>query len=463
MRQARDVPGRVEICVSDNASRDGTQAFFSALAQDSCCPVVYRRQLHDLGLARNLMAAVELSSGTYCWLLGSDDLLAPEALRRACELLEQVPHATGYVVGAIHVDAEDPGLRSRALPPAFHPRPSQTQPIDGLDRILDECGNSWCALSWTLVDREAWLRAARRHADTVLAHPAFPQVVLLAAIAEERPRWGWLAETLVHQRNATTFLFEQGETPVAARWTQIIDGAAAVWGEVLGPPGGARWRSRMRSLNQVWGSAADIRGSKLYDTPPSLRIQARLALACLRAFWPVRSYWRDVLLATVMPARLTRARYGFDGRQIGGRGAIGPARLTLSGPMPQRIVAGGVQEMQIELRNEGRQTILPEGPRGLTIGQRWSTQAGHSLGREELRLNELAALPQPVARTVRAGRAARAPLILYAPTEPGRYGVQLRLHQHGRGWLDELGESEALSAEIEVVDPASGRHKPPIR
>jgi hypothetical protein len=458
IHQAQDVAGLVEICVSDNASRDGTAQSLARLSQHPHCPVLYRRQPEDTGLARNLLAAVGLARGRYCWLLGSDDLLAPGALRRACELLDELPDATGYVVGAMHVDAEHPGLRSRALPRAFHPR-GQTQSIEGFDRILDSCGNAWCALSWTVVDREAWLRAAQRRAEMVLAHPVFPQIVVLAGMAEERPLWGWLAEPLVHQRNATTFLFEEGDLPLAARWTQIIAGAAAVWGAVLGR-GGIRWRRRMRRLNEVWGSAADARATKLYGSPPSLRSQARLASACLGAFWPVRSYWREVLPATLMPAWLTRARYGFQhANDVRGR-AIETARLAISGFLPARMVAGSVEAVQIEARNDGRRTILPEGPRGVTIGQRWLTDARRPLGREELGLNELAALPQPVPRALRAGRGTHLELTLYAPIEPGLYRVEAAAHQHGRGWLDELGELEVLAADIDVFDPSARAAQP---
>src|SRR5207302_2663631 len=119
--QAAEVPGKVEVCVSDNASGDGTAELMADLAARAPCPVLYRRNDVNRGLASNLLAAVELARGAYCWLLGSDDLLADGALRTAVAHLEAVPDATGHAVGAIHVDAEDPSLRSVALARAFHP------------------------------------------------------------------------------------------------------------------------------------------------------------------------------------------------------------------------------------------------------------------------------------------------------------------------------------------------------
>jgi glycosyltransferase involved in cell wall biosynthesis len=450
IEQAREVLGQVEICVSDNASSDGTAELLDDISRRSPCPVVYHRQPEDTGLARNLLASIEIAHGRYCWLLGSDDLLAPGALRRACALIEQLPDATGYVVGATHVDAENPSLRSRALPRAFHPPGEQPRMIEGVDRVYDECGNAWCALSWTIVDRQTWLRASRGHAaELVLAHPVFPQVVLLATIAAERPRWGWLAEPLVRQRNATTFLFERGDIPLADRWVRIIDGVAAAWGAVLGPRVGNRRRRRMQMVQRVWGSAADMRATKLYESP-TLRSQARLALVCLKAFWPVSGYWRDVLPATLTPVWLTRARYGAWDRSRGSQESES-LQLGLAACLPARMTVGSVSWVEVEIRNEGRRAVLPDGPRAVTIAQRWSTAEGGPLDRETLELNELAAMPQSLPRAIRRRRALSVDVALYAPTEPGRYRLEVVAHQHGRGWLDGSRGPQMPASDVVVL------------
>jgi hypothetical protein len=450
IEQAHEVPGSVEICVSDNASCDGTDELLAELSRGAPCPIVYHRQLEDTGLARNLLASVEIARGRYCWLLGSDDLLAVGALRRACELIDELPNATGYVVGAIHVDAKNPRLRSRALSRMFHPAGEQPRVIEGLDHVYDECGNSWCALSWTIVDREAWLRVARGNLELVLAHPVFPQVVVLASMAADRPRWGWLVEPLVRQRNATTFLFERGDVSLADRWTRIIDGVAAAWSAVLGSRVESRWRRRMSRVQRIWGSAADMRATKLYETP-TLRSQARLAQTCLQAFWPVRGYWRDVLPATLTPVWLTRARYGArDRRRVNGQESES-AQLGLSACLPSRMTAGNVGWVEVEGRNRGQRTILPDGPRAVTIAQSWSTTEGDPLDREALELNELAAMPQSLPHAVRRRRVVSVDVALYAPPMPGRYRLEVVAQQHGRGRLDGSRGSHVLARDVEVT------------
>ncbi len=446
LAQAASIPDQVEICVSDNASQDGTQALVAELAEGAPCRLAYTRHASDAGLAANLLSAVGLARGRYCWLLGSDDLLAARALERVCELIGELPHGTGYAVGALHVDATDPSLRSRALPRAFHPPGDRARMVVGTDAVYDECGNSWCAISWTLAERQSWLRWAKRLERQIHANPVFPQVVVLAAMAAEQPRWGWLAETLVLQRNATTFLFEDGRAPLASRWTTIIAAVAAAWAGALGGRDTARWRRRMRLISQVWGRAVDIRATKLYERPP-LAAQAGLAKACLQSFWPVRHYWREVLPASLQPVWLTRALYGVQARS--------PARVELAAAVPQRLSARSVHELAVTVRNTGDRSTAQDGTSAVAVTQQWYPDGSGALSAEQLELNESASLPQLVPLRIRPGRQATAHVALYAPCSPGVYRLELRPHQHGYGWLDEVAGATRLTALVEVAAAAT--------
>ncbi len=453
--EAAHVPGLIELCIGDNASADGTAELVAALSADAPFPVAYVRHETNTGLASNLMSAVALARGDYCWLLGSDDLLAPGALGRACALLRLLPGTPGYAVGAIHVDAAEPALRSRALPRAFHPAGETPRIINGLDAVYEECGNSWCALSWSIVEREAWESAVRRHRKLALAHPVFPQVVLLAAIAAEHPCWGWLGAPLVRQRNATTFLFERGQAPIADRWSVILSGAAAAWAAALGSRGGRRWRARMRRLHRVWGGVADVRATKLYDQP-SVRSQARLARACFTAFWASPQYWRGVLQASLAPVWLTRRLHGTDrGRSQPPASLPRPEDLAISAPVPSRLCAGDVVEVALELHNRGRRIVRGAGPGAITIGQRWFDASGHPLSEVELMLNEIAMLPQELGRSVLPFGRVRTSIALYAPPGCGVYTVVLAAHLHGVGWLDEAHPALRVGGEVEVFPRAA--------
>jgi glycosyltransferase involved in cell wall biosynthesis len=454
IEQARSLPNMVEVCVSDNASGDGTAEMVADLAARATCPVRYRRQPQDLGLVANLLSAVELACGEYCWLMGSDDMLEEGALGRALELIRALPGLTGYVVGAVYVDSEDPSKRSRQLPRAFHPPGVETRRIDGVDAIYEQCGNSWILLSWNIVARDEWNAATERHRDLVLAHPVYPQIVVLAMMARARPQWGWLAEPLVRQRNALTFLFEPDDVPLADRWSQLIEGISAVWADIFGGRCNKGWRRRMRIVARVWGSAEDVRGTKLYDDPPVVS-QIRLARALFGAFWPVRDYWRGVMAATLSPAWLTRARHAPAGGWLARRATLIAGQLILSGQLPSRLSAGSVASTIVVLRNAGPRTVPVTGPDAVTIAQRWRNSDGVPLEWRMLRTNELAGMPRPIARAIRRGRFVSTEIPLYAPMEPGSYGLEIVANQPGR-WLDEAGVAAALTTTVDVTETGVG-------
>jgi hypothetical protein len=205
----------------------------------------------------------------------------------------------------------------------------------------------------------------------------------------------------------------------------------------------------MRLLHREWGRADDIRATKLYDKP-SLCSQVRLARVCFGAFWPSRDYWRTIVGATLTPTWLMRARYGEGGRLVRSQ-ALSPGRSVLCGSLPDRMYAGTVARVDVEIRNDERRSVPSAGPYAVTVGQRWSMSDGRPLEPDELGLNELAALPQSLPRGVPAKSAINVEIALLAPVKAGSYRVVIAAHQHGHGWLDMTGELPALTHDIEIV------------
>jgi abequosyltransferase len=78
----------VEVVISDNASTDGTEAAMRE-AQSRLIYISYSRNEKNQGFAANLNKAIEISSGDYCWLMGSDDIILPDALMRVWQHLQR--------------------------------------------------------------------------------------------------------------------------------------------------------------------------------------------------------------------------------------------------------------------------------------------------------------------------------------------------------------------------------------
>lgn len=69
----------LEICVSDNASSDDTLEIVKSF-RAKLGSVEYFRWDTNQGADRNFLKSVHIATGEYCWILGSDDLIAPKAI-----------------------------------------------------------------------------------------------------------------------------------------------------------------------------------------------------------------------------------------------------------------------------------------------------------------------------------------------------------------------------------------------
>ena len=70
----------LEIVISDNASTDDTGEVVESFAK-AFPRLVYFRHSSNVGADRNYLKAVDLASGEYCWLFGSDDVMLPGAIK----------------------------------------------------------------------------------------------------------------------------------------------------------------------------------------------------------------------------------------------------------------------------------------------------------------------------------------------------------------------------------------------
>ena len=77
----------VEVCLTDNASNDGTEALVAELKQKHGERLRYLRHERDLGLSRNLLSCVELARSDYCWILTSDDVIEDGGIARVIQII----------------------------------------------------------------------------------------------------------------------------------------------------------------------------------------------------------------------------------------------------------------------------------------------------------------------------------------------------------------------------------------
>lgn len=83
-----EASGTIELCVSDNASTDGTSAYLNTIA---CPSLRFWRNEENVGGDRNFLVCIREAHGDYVWLVGDDDMIPEESVARALRLLEQSP------------------------------------------------------------------------------------------------------------------------------------------------------------------------------------------------------------------------------------------------------------------------------------------------------------------------------------------------------------------------------------
>lgn len=87
----------IEICVSDNCSKDNTRQIAKKWA--SKLPLKYGRNSDNLGYDRNVLASLSMANGDFAWLMSDDDLPMPGSL---ATMLEAVRKADKTRVGALY-------------------------------------------------------------------------------------------------------------------------------------------------------------------------------------------------------------------------------------------------------------------------------------------------------------------------------------------------------------------------
>jgi glycosyltransferase involved in cell wall biosynthesis len=101
---ARNTPGDIEVCISDNGSTDGTEEVLRRM--EIGIPLKYHRNQKNLGIPRNFLQVVDMAEGEFAWLVGDDDLLMPDALVRLSRLIDTHPKVDFFYVNAYHLTTE---------------------------------------------------------------------------------------------------------------------------------------------------------------------------------------------------------------------------------------------------------------------------------------------------------------------------------------------------------------------
>ena len=438
-----DLPLDLELCVSDNASADGTEAMVAAFTdRHPDLDVVYGRNARDVGLA-NMLRVVERASGDWCWLFGSDDIVAEGAVRRLMEVIAAHPDATGIGFRKANFSHD---LRSRLegdAPEAEAPWP-ELRELDDAATIRAELVSSRLFMSTNAVRRDRWLAAAAAAGEAAVATGDWPQLVLLERMIAAHPRWVWLPATLVKARAGAPYVYEdfEGAPDLARVHIRLTSGLRRVWGAIA--PDRALYRRMMAKAYGIVASSSVV--ANLKDRPGhTLRNDLGLLWSFAAAYWWLPAFRRHGLPLLLVPVPLWRR---LRARQQAARGgpmpALDPAglRAAVRAELPGPLRARDMVRVPCTVRNTSGMTYRSVDPHPVMVGYRWLDAHGTVVMHDGFR--------EPLRRPLPPGGEAAVTLRVLTPWEPGAYTLELSPVQELVAWFADAEPGSALAFPVEL-------------
>jgi abequosyltransferase len=196
--------GKVEICVSDNASTDDTQIIVSQIAEKSPIPIVYSRNETNIGADRNYLKVISIAHGRYCWFLGSDDIIEPGGISQVLGILEREKNLSGI---SVKRNAYSLDLSHRILDGSI---PSQSRLYQDSETAFRALVFYFGYISAQIIDKNLW--------DGVVAEfpiqnylNAYVHIYIIGQMLRKNSRWMYWATPLVGWRSGNdSFLSEMG-------------------------------------------------------------------------------------------------------------------------------------------------------------------------------------------------------------------------------------------------------------
>jgi glycosyltransferase involved in cell wall biosynthesis len=292
---------RVQVCISDNGSEDETQTVIARHRVTLGHALVDHRFESNRGFTSNLLKAVEISDGEFCWLLGSDDTIEPGGIAMVLSILDANPDLTGMTTNRRNVDdaapervaADDP----RILPPAGRTRYASAKEVFAELALLQDY------ISTQVVRRSAWMEAiASLGSEGIAAGRNFPHLPIIGEMIRRRPWWYWHDEGLVRHRIGAQAVHSTFGHGMARYVVTVTEDRARIWRAMFGR------RSPLYRAAMGRARLVQLHGGMVthYKVQPdhTLADDLRLLVAMTRWYWFLPEFWTQSMVALVMPHQI---------------------------------------------------------------------------------------------------------------------------------------------------------------
>jgi abequosyltransferase len=190
----------VEICVSDNASGDGTEVMLESYA--AAYPHLIRRQRMAVNTGiRNFFSSVQMAHGEYAWLIGSDDVIIPNGVKRILESLRAMPDVPGITVNKLNFNGDLTALIGPDHDLVLPEMAANSRRFFDKRSVLGNLFFSFQFISAHVFRKQYWDEVVDQlGVDHILGFEHFPHAYVYSEIALRHSGWYWLSEYCVIQR-----------------------------------------------------------------------------------------------------------------------------------------------------------------------------------------------------------------------------------------------------------------------
>lgn len=408
--------GTVEVCVSDNASRDGTRELVASMGRRLGKRVRYQRHETDKGLTANLLAAVELASADYCWLMGSDDVPASGSVARLLELLARNSGLSGLSLGATR--RAGAGLREQGADVDIWPRGQADRRLRESGEIAVACGLTQLALSASVVERKRWLAAVASGRRLIERNPLIPQMCAIATMVDRDPDWMSCPGEFFLSRQGTIFLeeTEHYRGSPARVWVDVSRQMLSLWRAVHPRSVRAELTEWLRRLAWSPALSAAYRGIEARG-----RRDLRARLRACRLMIASPEFRRSSMPILLAPQR----RISLAAPSLAERPADLLARLDLVGHGP--LIGGHGAWIEVRVNCAGPARLSYLGRSRVALFSRWLSSDGD---RVEIGTDA----HTPVVPSIGRGDEATMAVFVSVPLTAGEYALEIDLLSCTGGW-----------------------------
>lgn len=277
----------VEIVVSDNASRDETEAVVKSYAA-KFSSLRYHRFKENQGADANYLKVVELAQGEFCWLLGSDDIIELNAIGHVLKVIDSHTELSGLTVKTQSYNSDlsatisntDIGVDSNRF-------------YSSAAECFTQLGPWFGYLSAQIVRRAVWMKVVNAF-DLVPYSNAYVHVYVIARMLEIEPRWMYLDTPCVGWRSGNDSFLDKG---IYNRIMIDVLGYKKITMDVFGE------KSRVFSRVMVSVATIHVRYALVNAKANNVSLGYLLKLGSLTVcnYWRYPAFWIKVFPIFLMP------------------------------------------------------------------------------------------------------------------------------------------------------------------